>query len=187
MKLKKLPLNISPLTLILVLASGMILSQPQIATAQADLGGDIVIDSEAVEDTVAGEVSNLISSIPIPDFIIDLFADISGIVGEIQTFLGEIGGEVEIGEIGLPDLEQAEILFTEDPELDPLSDLYGSQTGSTYANIDKLLEQYINDLSREYAENSALSMSGQEKITEEIDAALEITETSGELSEDQWH
>ena len=55
MKLKKLPLNISRISLILGLSSGFIWIKPQIATAQADLGGDIVIDSNAIEDTVAGE------------------------------------------------------------------------------------------------------------------------------------
>ena len=173
MNLKKLLPNIP---LILFLSTGAIVTQPQIAAAQAD--------SDALKKLVAGEVTDFITSIPIPDFITDIFQDFHSIVGSLQTFLSKRGVEIETGEIGLPDIEQAEILFTEDASLDRLSDLYGSQTGSTFANKDKLLEQYIRELSREYSENSALSLEGQEIIDEKITSAYETTKTSNELSAD---
>lgn len=121
-------------------------------------------------------------SIPLPDFISDFIQDIRLVVGDIETFLSEAGIAVNTGEIGLPDLERAKILFDENLELDEFSDLFSTQTGSTFANREKLLQQYLKDVSQEYAENSILSESGQAKIAEKIAEVNETAQRSNTLS-----
>ena len=123
-------------------------------------------------------------SISIPSSLVELFEDIKTIVGDIETFLSERGIEISHGEIGLPDLEAARSVFAEDEQLDEFSDLFGTQTGSTFANRDKLLQQYLRDLSQEYAENSVLSQPGQEKIAQKVTSSQETALSSIELSED---
>lgn len=143
------------------------------------------LNSELNTENLAQQAFNFLgNNIEVPNFINDIFQDFNSIVGEISTFLNEVGIEVPIGEIGLPDVEQAKDIFAEDEELDPLSDLYGTQTGTTFANKDKLLQQYLRDLSEEYSENSALSSEGQEKIQKDISIASETAEASLNLAED---
>ena len=121
--------------------------------------------------------------IQVPDFITEFIQDIQAIVGQIETFLGEEGIEVAQGQIGLPDIEEAKMVFAENPELDKFSDLFGTQTGSTFVNQDKLLQQYLKDLAQEYAENSSLSQEGQEKIAQKVENTDEIVQSSLELSD----
>lgn len=123
-------------------------------------------------------------NIQIPDSIEDFIEDIENIIGDIETFLSRQGIEIENGEIGLPDIEQAKVIFESDPQLDEYSDLFGSQTGSTFSNRDKLLQQYLRDYSQQYAENTVLSQEGQEKIAEKMNTIDEIVANSIELAED---
>ncbi|MGL5836209.1 MAG: hypothetical protein ACRC1Z_23690 [Waterburya sp.] len=120
----------------------------------------------------------------IPDFITEFIQDVQAIAGEIETFLDQQGVEVAQGEIGLPDIESAKIVFAENAELDEMSDLFGTQTGSTFVNQDKLLQQYLRNLSQEFAENSSLSQPGQEKIAQKVETTNEIVQSSIALADD---
>ncbi len=118
----------------------------------------------------------------LPDPIAEIFQDFTRIVGEIETILSELGIDVPLGDLGLPDLESAEIEFENNNEIDVIGDIFGSQTGSTFDLKDKLYQQYLNDLSSEFSLNSALSLEGQEKIKEQIESSEEILESSEEIA-----
>jgi hypothetical protein len=134
------------------------------------------------EETIEIDEGEL--DLQIPNFIDDFIQDVQAIVGEIETFLSQQGIEVSSGEIGLPDIEEAKIVFAQNLELDEFSDLFGTQTGSTFVNQDKLLQQYLRDLSQEYAENTSLSQQGQEKIAQKVENTNAIVQSSIELSDD---
>ena len=124
-----------------------------------------------------------IPNIQVPALINEFIQDIQAIVGQIETFLDEQGIEVSQGQIGLPDIEEAKIIFAENPELDKFSDLFGTQTGSTFVNQDKLLQQYLKDLAQKYAENSSLSKQGQKKIAQKVENTNKIIQSSLKLAE----
>ncbi|MDJ0570873.1 MAG: hypothetical protein QNJ53_17760 [Pleurocapsa sp. MO_192.B19] len=146
---------------------------------------NLELNSDGILDRLGDQVIDFVGdNIQVTDFLTDIFQDFQSVVGDIQTFLSERGIEVTLGDLGLPSLEEAKAIFTEDAELDKLSDLFGSQTGSTFDNRDKLLEQYLRDISEEYSSNSALSEEGQEKITEKISIANSTAETSLTLADD---
>lgn len=119
----------------------------------------------------------------LPPAIADIFLDIAGIIGEIDTFLAELGLGVDLGALGLPDIVAATELF-ETETIDIFSDFFGSQTGSTVEISDVLYRQFVRDIGRDFAENSALSMEGQENIVEQIELGQEIAEVSTQLAED---
>lgn len=134
-----------------------------------------------IEDEINDFLDDTIDSIIGP--IAGVFNDLAGIVGEIETFLdGE--ADVDEGALGIPDLESAKVIFTENEDLNRMSDLFGSQTTSTVALKDKLFQQYIRELSQEYSENNSLSEEGQEKIAQKIEIAAQTVEASAQLAND---
>jgi hypothetical protein len=120
----------------------------------------------------------------LPEPIAELFRDIANIVGQIDTFLAELGIEVNVGVLGLPDVREAIQVFEENNQIDIASDVFGTQTGSTIVIDDSLYKQYLNDLGTEYAQNSTLSEEGQEKTSEQIELAAETAQISNELAQD---
>lgn len=120
----------------------------------------------------------------LPEPIADLFKDIANIVGQVNTFLSELGIEVNLGELGLPDIEQAIELFEQDNQIDIASDVFGTQTGSTVINDDSLRKQYLKDLGNEYAQNSTLSEEGQQNTAQQIELSQETAEISNQYAQD---
>ncbi len=129
------------------------------------------------------EVFNRVGGI-LPQPIADLFRDIVNIVGRVNTFLAELGLEVDIGVLGLPDISEAIEVFKENNQIDIAGDVFGTQTGSTVVLSDSLYKQYLKDLGREYAQNSTLSKEGQEKTSEQIRLAAETAEISSSFAQD---
>lgn len=127
----------------------------------------------------SGDLGNLL-----PEPIADLFKDIVNIVGQVDTFLSELGIEVTLGELGLPDFEQAIELFKEDNGIDIASDVFGTQTGSTVVLDDSLRKQYLKDLGNQYAQNSTLSEEGQQNTSEQIQLSQETAEISNQYAQD---
>lgn len=119
----------------------------------------------------------------LPDSVAELFRDLETIVGEIDTFMTELGIDIETGEIGIPDIEEARDIFESDRDLDTGSDIFGTQTGSTTAISTHLYRQFLRDVGNEYAQNSALSLEGQDNTAEQIEIAQEKAEISNELAE----
>lgn len=119
----------------------------------------------------------------LPNPIGDLFERIVEIVGDVETFLSDLGIEVDVGELGLPDLEVAFELFESDNQIDIASDAFGTQTGSTAVNADSLRKQYLKDLGNQYAQNSALSKNGQEITAEQVQLAQETVEISSQYAQ----
>ena len=120
----------------------------------------------------------------LPEPIADLFRDIANFVGQVETFLAELGIEVDLGELGLPDLEAAFELFEEDNQIDIASDVFGTQTGSTVIVDDSLRKQYLKDLANEFAQNTTLSVEGQENTVEQIELSQETAEVSNQYAQD---
>lgn len=120
----------------------------------------------------------------LPPAVAELFEDITEIVGQVETFLSELGIEVDFGELDLPDIKQAIELFEEDNQIDIASDVFGSQTGSTVVLDDILFKQYLKDLGNEYAQNSTLSEEGQKITAEQIEISQETALVSNEFARD---
>lgn len=120
----------------------------------------------------------------LPESVARLFRDLERIVGEVETFLSELGITVATGEIGLPDILEAIEIFETDNEIDTGSDVFGTQTGSTAVISNYLYRQYLRDLSEEYAQNSTLSLEGQETTAEQTVISQETVEVSNSLAED---
>lgn len=120
----------------------------------------------------------------LPDSVAEIVRDIEKIVGEIDTFMTELGIDIRTGEIGIPDIQEAKDIFETDRDLDRGSDVFGTQTGSTAAISTNLYRQFLRDLGNEYAQNSALSLEGQENTAEQIEVAQEKAQISSQLAED---
>ena len=120
----------------------------------------------------------------LPPAVAEIFGEINRIIGQVETFLSELGIEVDIGELNLPDIEEAIELFESDNQIDIASDLFGSQTGSTVVLDDALLKQYLKDLGNEYAQNSTLSEEGQKITAEQIQISQETAILSNEFAKD---
>ena len=116
--------------------------------------------------------------------VAEIFREINRIVGQVETFLSELGIEVDIGELNLPDIEEAIELFEQDNQIDIASDVFGSQTGSTVVIDDFLHNQYLKDLGNEFAQNSTLSEEGQEITAEQIEISQETALISNEFAQD---
>jgi hypothetical protein len=131
-------------------------------------------------------IENPETSLPsfLPESVIEIFRDLERIVGEVETFLSESGISVAIGDIGLPDILEAIEIFETDNEIDTGSDVFGTQTGSTAVISDYLYRQYLRDLGSEYAQNSTLSLEGQETTAEQLDISQQMAEISDNLAED---
>lgn len=109
---------------------------------------------------------------------------IAQLVGQFTTFLSELGIEVPIGDLGLPDTEEAKKVFEEENQIDVTSDVFGTQTGSTKVTSKSLYKQYLKDVSNQYAQNTTLSNDGQKKTSEQIQLAGETAEISLQYAED---
>lgn len=120
----------------------------------------------------------------LPPAVAEIFEDITLFVGQVETFLSELGIEVDFGELNIPDIEQAVELFEQDNQIDVASDVFGSQTGSTVVLDDILLKQYLKDLGNEYAQNSTLSAEGQEFTAEQNEISQETALISNEFAQD---
>ena len=120
----------------------------------------------------------------IPEPIAELFRDFTEIVGQFETFLSELGVEVSIGDLGIPDVEEAIEVFEQENQIDVTSDVFGTQTGSTKVISKSLYKQYLKDLSNQYAQNTTLSNDGQKKTSEQIQLAGETAEISLQYAED---
>jgi hypothetical protein len=128
------------------------------------------------------DISDFEVSLPNP--ISDLYQEFQQIVGVVDTFLADLGIEVDTGDLGIPDIEQAAELFEEDNQIDVAGDVFGTQTGGTITSKEKLLQQYQKELSSEYARNTALSTEGQQKIADKVELAGDTVEASQELASD---
>ena len=120
----------------------------------------------------------------LPPAVAEIFTEINRIIGQVETFLSELGIEVDIGELNLPDIEQAIELFEQDNQIDLASDVFGTQTGSTVIIDDALYKQYLKDLGNEYAQNSTLSEEGQEITAQQIEISQETAILSSEFARD---
>lgn len=156
------------------------------ATEIEELNGISVDDVRGV-----GSVEDIVDLVGIdtlgdllPPAVAEIFRDITRIVGQVETFLSELGIEVNIGELNLPDIEEAIELFESDNQIDIASDVFGSQTGSTVVIDDILSKQYLKDLGNEFAQNSTLSEEGQEITAEQIEISQETAQISNEFAQD---
>ncbi|MGL5938845.1 MAG: hypothetical protein ACRC2S_00430 [Waterburya sp.] len=120
----------------------------------------------------------------LPEPVAELFQDITNFVGQVDTFLSDLGIEVELGQLGFPDLTQATELFEEDNQIDIASDVFGTQTGSTVTIDDSLYKQYLKELANNYTQNSTFSEQGQEQTSEQIELAAQTSEISSNLADD---
>ena len=114
----------------------------------------------------------------------DLNQDYRRIVGDIETALDNYGISISRGKLGLPNVQEAKIIFDENVNLGALSDILSGQTGATYSIRDKFYQEYLGQLSEEYTNNSALSLEGQSKIDAKIDSAISSAEQSITIAED---
>ena len=170
------------LTVVLISALGLQVINPRPIEAQSSPSGTSITDFVDT-DSAPFELPSAIN-IGLPEPIAEIFQEFTRIVGFIETFLSELGIEVSIGDLGLPELEEVEQILEENNEIDIAGDVFGSQTGSTVDLADKLYQEYLRDLGGEYSKNSALSSVGQEIIVEQIDAASITAQTSQEFAED---
>ena len=174
---------------ITVIVTALALQMPfsGIATAQISSGGfsggtfNFPVDDLGDLGNL-GDLGGLGDLLPEP--IAELFRDITNIVGEVETFLSELGIEVDFGDLGLPNIEQALELFEENNQIDIASDVFGTQTGSTVIIDDSLRKQYLKDLSHEFAQNSTLSVEGQQNTAEQIELSQETAEISNQYAQD---
>ena len=120
----------------------------------------------------------------LPGALGELFRDIALAVGQVETFLSDIGLEVDFGRLGLPDIEAAVAIFEEVEDLDIYSDVLGTRTGSTAIIDDVLRGQYLRDLANEYALNTTLSQEGQEFTAEQQAVSEDLALASEELAQD---
>ena len=155
-------------------------------TGVEELNG-ITIDDVGNIDSL-GDVADLVGIGTVGDLlppaVAEIFREINRIIGQVETFLSELGIEVDIGELNLPDIEQAIELFESDNQIDIASDVFGTQTGSTVIIDDALYKQYLKDLGNEYAQNSTLSEEGQEITAQQIEISQETTILSSEFARD---
>lgn len=182
-----MPVNIKSKITIILTALALQMPFSGIATAQISSGGfsggtfNFPVDDLGNLGDL-GDLGGLGDLLPEP--IAELFRDITNIVGEVETFLSELGIEVDFGDLGLPNIEQAIVLFEEDNQIDIASDVFGTQTGSTVIIDDSLYKQYLNDISNEFAQNSTFSEEGQQNTVEQIELSQETAEISNQLAQD---
>ena len=141
------------------------------------------IDVNNFEEDLSGLVVNSGVGDLLPPAVAELFKDLTRIVGRVETFLSELEIEVDLGELDLPNIEQAIELFESDNQIDIASDVFGSQTGSTTILDDALFKQYLKDLGNEYAQNSTLNKEGQEITAQQIEVSQETAILSNELAQ----
>jgi hypothetical protein len=178
--MKKLKFTLSLLSSIIALQ----ISLTSAANAQTNTGGfsggtfSLPTDGLGIPINNSDTLGDLL-----PEPVADLFRDITQAVGQIETFLSEVGIEVSLGQLGLPDLEQAIELFKQDNQIDVASDVFGTQTGSTVVISDSLRKQYLKDLGNQYAQNSTLSEAGQDNTAQQIELAGKTAEISNQYAD----
>jgi hypothetical protein len=164
--------------------------EPSVELRDGNLSVDAKFDPSQAIDSLKDQAKDalvdfVLDDLGAGDFITEVNQELSVIAGDFKTFLGFGGGqEVETGDLGIPNVQQARIIFNEDPNLSRFDDILGTQTGTTYNSRDKLYQQYLRDLAQGYTENSALSQAGQTKINLKIDAANASAEQSINIAED---
>ncbi|BAZ47128.1 hypothetical protein NIES4102_41740 (plasmid) [Chondrocystis sp. NIES-4102] len=143
---------------------------------------DDVTDISNIRDIVdligIGSIVDLL-----PPAVAEVFSDLSRIVGVVETFLSELGIQVDIGDLNLPYIEEALELFESNSEIDIASDVFGSQTGSTVIIDDTLYKQYLKDIANRFAQNSTLSKDGQKVTAEQIKTSQTTSEISNRLAQ----
>jgi hypothetical protein len=174
-KVKKLKLALSAVVTALSLQfpfSGV--AQSQVSTGGFS-GGTFEFSASEL-DTELGDL--------LPEPVAELFQDLTNFVGQVDTFLSDLGIEVGLGELGFPDLAQAAEVFEENNQIDIASDVFGTQTGSTAVVDDSLYKQYLKDFGNDYAQNSTFSTTGQQQTNEQIELAAQTAEISSDLATD---
>ena len=154
---------------------------PEVNINSIDIGKTV----EGIKDKLKNKaISSILDELGIKNFITDLQEDISRISGDIYTTLDDYGIVIPRGRAGLPNIQEAKIVFNEEKLLNILGDIFGGQTGSTYNNKGKLAQDYLAQMSQEYSENSALSYEGQSKIDIKIETAIASSEESIVIADD---
>lgn len=149
----------------------------------------IIIDTEISKEKVVDFVKDkffdyVIKKLKSDKYITKVHQDISTLTGNVNTFLDNIGIHVKTGKLGLPNVQQAQIVLEDSKVLKELSDIFGTQTGTSNDNKQKLYQQYLYALSKEYSENSALSLEGQSKLGIKVDSAVGSALQSVEIAYD---
>ncbi len=149
----------------------------------------LTVDSEIDSGSIVSHLKNkfinfAISQLDAENFLTELNSSIASMAGDIYTVLDDYGISIPKGRLGLPNVQDAKIIFDQGSGLNIISDILGGQSGSTYSNRDKLYQQYIRQVSEEYSNNSALSLSGQSKIEAKVDSAISSAEQSLIIAED---
>ena len=140
--------------------------------------------TNSISDSILGFLGGLLDDLKANTFLTELHQELDKVYGRIETFLEPLGLEADLGKLGLPNVQEVKQLLSTDTVLGELNDILGGQTGTTYANREKLYQQYLRDLSQEYSENSALSLEGQSKIEAKIDLAASSAEQSLTIADD---
>ena len=157
----------------------------EIPTSELQVDVDTNLSKEKIVDFVKNKVIDFISKkLNAEKYITQLHQDLSAVVGDINTYLDDIGITVKTGKLGIPNLQEAKIIFDEEVILGELNDVVGSQTGSTYSSREKFYQQYLRSLTQEYSENTALSLQGQSKLEAKVDSATSSAEQSLTIADD---
>lgn len=146
---------------------------------ETNLSREKIVDF--VKDKVIGFISKKLNA---EKYITQLHQDLSTVVGDINTYLDDIGITVKTGKLGIPNLQEVKVIFDEEVILGELNDVIGSQTGSTHSNREKFYQQYLRSLTQEYSENTALSLQGQSKIEAKVDSATSSAQQSLTIADD---
>ena len=147
---------------------------------------DPEIDSRSIEiDNLKNKaIDYALSKLGVKTFLTDLNQTIARISGDIRTTLSDYGIIIPKGKAGLPNIQEAKIVFSEDVALNILNDIFGGQTGSTFNSRDEYAQDYLKQVSQEYSENSALSLRGQSISQTKIDTAISSARESVSIAED---
>lgn len=146
---------------------------------------DTSIDTKRIFNYAKDKVFKFIADqINADGYISQLHQDLSSIVGEIQTFLDPLGIDIEVGNVGLPNIQQVKVALNEATVLEEIDNIFNTQTGSSYSNKERLYQQYLSSLASNYSENSSLSLAGQSKLEAKIDSAISASEQSLSIAKD---
>lgn len=148
----------------------------------------MTVDSEIDPGSIATQIKNelidfVVDKLEAETFLTQLNQDIATITGDVQTVLDDYGIPISRGKVGLPNVQEAKIIFAESKDLSSLSDIFSGQTGATYGNRNKLYQQFLGQLSEEYTNNSALSLEGQSKLQAKVDSAISSAQQSLTIAE----
>ena len=146
---------------------------------------DPEVDLGSILKTVKQKIVDFaLEQLGVERFLTELHSSMPSLTGNITTFLDGYGITISKGKLGIPNVQEARLLFDENTDLGVLNDNLGGQTGATYSNREKLYQEYLQQLSEEYSNNTALSLEGQSKIEAKIDSATSSAEQSLTIAED---